>query len=309
MAKKFNPNKANLTQPKREGAQAVLDNVPDTGRIFSPKYYNLETGDILPLERIEKRIDDEYNKIDKSTAQIALDVFFVHENFKTKYDRAESWSAWVKEHVRFERTHVYDLMKIVGAIKDVINSKREKEGIAIVENYDELLLLIQKPFEDNPVKTLKYAAQIEDEDKKAEVFEAILEGKEISQKSILSINKENASEPEAEISLEPETARGLETTVVPDKQKEEHPIIHIEPESEEEDISEASAVKDRVIFKDSKEGYDVYYLANGELWSSDKSNLETRIGVFEDSVKTEVIRDIARTILNNLVTNKGTIWK
>jgi hypothetical protein len=294
MAKKrFEIGKANLEQPVTGGAgnnAAALETAND-GRTYSPLYYNMNTLEPLPLEVIEKRIDKNFTSIDRSLSQIALDLYVVHENWTTKYNRDDSWQKWMKEHVKYDRSYVYDLLKIVRAIKEHAESTRSIGGQDEAEDYDNLLNIIQNPLEQYNIQTLKYAAQVDDPERRAEVFEAILSGAELSNDSILKINREKS----------PEKARVLETTVIPEI-------------TSDENISDAKPVQDSILFTVEKGGFSVYFLRSGELWATtntatDGNTLEARIGVFDENVDEEFIKHLAATAIVELVRKKGIIWK
>jgi hypothetical protein len=300
MAKKrFEIGKANLEQPVNTGTGnnvATLEPAND-GKTYSPLYYNMNTLEPLPLEVIEKRIDKNFTSIDRSLSQIALDLYVVHENWTSKYNRNDSWQKWMKDHVKYDRSYVYDLLKIVRAIKEHAENSRSIGGRDEAEDYDNLLTIIQNPLEKYNIQTLKYAAQVEDPERRAEVFEAILSGEELSNEKILKINRDK--------SVSPEKARGLETTVINEASQSSGRDLN---------VTEAMPVQDPVLFTVEKGGFSVYFLRSGELWATsntavDGRTLESRIGVFDENVDEDFIKHLAETALVELVRKKGIIWK
>ncbi|NPV00063.1 MAG: hypothetical protein HPY53_01660 [Brevinematales bacterium] len=278
---KFDINNSNLNQPKNDTALSVA---PQDLKGISPLYYDTATLQPLSLSVIEKRIEKNFNQIDRSEAQIALDLFVTHENWKTFYNREDSWTNWMKEHIPRNRSHVYDLIKIVRAIRGTVSIKRQAEGLMDIPDYDELLHIIEKPMENSGVFKLKIASQVKDEDIRFQLLGDILDGKAVDDDFILSLNRTKKI-IEAQ---EADTDRILEAEVIRD---------------DEEPVKDMTAP----VFEKETGGFKVKYFGNGEIKAFFGKEKEFLVGVLNKKINLRTAEKIAYIVLEDMIVGEGNL--
>lgn len=182
MGKKFDPAIATSNLSRALPQNKPLDKSSmDPESQFKRRYYNLETGDPLPLPEIEERIRRSCLRMDRLSVEIMLDLFFIHANWSSFYNRQDSFSSYMREQLPINRSYAYDIIK---SVKMLIEYQQTKNL-----SYDTTLFSLREPIDLIGPYKLKIVAQIKDKDQQYKIIDDLLAGKTIHVDEILTINK------------------------------------------------------------------------------------------------------------------------
>ncbi len=96
MAKKFDIDTArrsiNKSIIKESGNLVVAE---DSKSKFYRDYFDLETGKPIEFNKISTRIKKRFKEMDKLSVMSMLDLYFVHQNWQSFYNRQESFKSYV----------------------------------------------------------------------------------------------------------------------------------------------------------------------------------------------------------------------
>ncbi len=187
MGKKFNPAIATSSLNRALPQKKALDKDTEDPAIaqFKRRYYNLKTGDPLPLPEIEERIRRSCLRMDRLSVEIMLDLYFIHANWRSFYTRQDSFSNYMRNQLPINRSYAYDIIK---SVKMLIEYQQTKKV-----SYDTTLFSLREPIDLIGPYKLKIVAQIKDKNQQYKIIDDLLAGKTIHVDEILTINKNDES--------------------------------------------------------------------------------------------------------------------
>ncbi len=147
------------------------------------RYYNLETGEPLPLREMQSRLTDTYTRIDRLSVEVMFDLYFIWSQWGSFYIRKESFAEYVNENLPISRSYAYDIIKSVRLMIQYAEEKNVSYGTTLsIES-------LAKPVEAAGLKKLKLISQVKNEDARFKILDNLISGQDVSEDMILEINK------------------------------------------------------------------------------------------------------------------------
>ncbi len=124
MAKKFDVDTARRSIKKgiiKESGNLVV--AEDGKSKFYRDYFDLETGTPIEFDKITSRIKRRFQEMDKLSVLSMLDLYFVHHNWQSFYNRQDSFKSYVTEELRISRVYAYGVLNAVSLVDEYLNQK------------------------------------------------------------------------------------------------------------------------------------------------------------------------------------------
>jgi hypothetical protein len=231
---KIDAAKIKISGFKPQGNTAVQ--VVEDNQLLKSRYYDIDTGKPLSLAEIEGRITRNFNRIEKSSIESILDIYFIHKNWKDYKNEAgvESFQEYLREKISLSRSYAYDIIKAVDML--IEHSPSDSE---------DLFMTVAEPIERIGMSRLKLVSQVKDDTRKHEILSDLLAGKEITTDEILT---ENRAATQAE---EPKVAELVENTKIEPQEEIE------DEETESQDESEINAESEPEADEETKDAPEI----------------------------------------------------
>lgn len=138
-------------------------------------YYDIESGNPIALDKITKRVKRRIVDIEKNSKLLCLDLFFIHQNFKTFYKREESFSKYLRDEIQLSRTYAYNLINTVHLLHDYFQYKGNKN-----EELSQFLDDITNTIEELPIRQLINISAIKDDKERFQLVDQLMDGDSIT---------------------------------------------------------------------------------------------------------------------------------
>ena len=187
MTKKFDVNMARKTTAKAivKKSPEIDDNSIQNSRFYR-EYYDLETGQPISFEVISNRIKRRFLEMDRLSVLAMLDLYFVHQNWKTFYNRQESFKKYVSEELKISRCHAYGILNAVSLLQHYFE---EYKGKNVYHGDTHFINDIAKVLDDIGIKKLRTLTAMKDKTVKYEILDRLITGESISTDEISQMNK------------------------------------------------------------------------------------------------------------------------
>jgi hypothetical protein len=159
-----------------ENTQLLLVEKDDGG--FKRRYFDIESGKLLPLEFIKDRIEKSFSKVRKMTVEMAFDWHFIYTHQK-EFGLEGRVHDWADENLPISRSYRFDIIKSIDLL---LLDEKDKP-------FDELVQDAMAHFDQIGIGKLKLVAQVQESEIKKELLQELKEGKDLDAKSILKKNK------------------------------------------------------------------------------------------------------------------------
>ncbi|GHV87381.1 hypothetical protein AGMMS50255_6770 [Spirochaetia bacterium] len=134
-------------------------------------YYSEDTLDPIPMNQLVKRIRKSFSAMDKTSAVVMLDLFFLHQNWASFYKREDSFSRYVKEELKISRTYAYSILNSVKCLVDYYGQKGKD-----APQVDGFIVDITNSIDNLGIRKLYEISTIRDEKQKFLLLEKAIEG-------------------------------------------------------------------------------------------------------------------------------------
>src|SRR6056297_953469 len=149
-------------------------------------YFDLKTGDPIPIDRITKRIKKRFHEIDKLSVHAMLDLYFVHQNWTSFYDRQDSFQNYLKEEVQISKSHAYGILHGVSLLEEYF-SQQQGSVLSFLEE-------VTTSLERVGIRKLREISSIKDTETKHSLLTKLLSGEDISTQQILREKQSDKAE-------------------------------------------------------------------------------------------------------------------
>ncbi|MCF7939583.1 MAG: hypothetical protein K9L68_13370 [Spirochaetales bacterium] len=163
--------------------------LPNEEKEVSPlyrHYFDLKTGEPIPLDRITKRIKKRFHEIDKLSVNAMLDLYFVHQNWSTFYDRQDSFQNYLKEEVQISKSHAYGILHGVSLLEEYF-SQQKGDVLSFLEE-------VTSSLEKVGIRKLREISSIKDTETKHSLLTKLLSGEDLSTQQILQEKQKQKEE-------------------------------------------------------------------------------------------------------------------
>jgi hypothetical protein len=147
------------------------------------KQFYLEDGQTpIPFDQLHKRVKRRFSEIEKSSSLAMLDLFFMHENFNSFYDRKDSFSKYLKDELKISKSQGYGILNSVTMLCDYYRAKSGGKKAIGLEGF---LVDLSSAIDQVGIKKLIIMAGMKDQKKKFSLIDTLLEGHEITAEELL----------------------------------------------------------------------------------------------------------------------------
>lgn len=186
MAKKFDVSTARRSIKKgiiKESRDIVV--AKDGKSKFYREYYDLETGKPIEFDKITNRIKKRFREMDKLSVLSMLDLYFVHQNWQSFYNRQESFKKYLADEIQISKSHAYGILTTVEMLKTYYDSKTTKSLTGETLFVDE----IAESVEGIGIKKLRILTTIKDKSLKNEILTKLIDGEKLTSDEIVELTK------------------------------------------------------------------------------------------------------------------------
>ena len=149
-------------------------------------YFDLKTGEPIPLDRITKRIKKRFHEIDKLSVHAMLDLYFVHQNWTSFYDRLDSFQNYLKEEVQISKSHAYGVLHGVSLLEEYFSQQQD----SVLSFLEEVTTSLERV----GIRKLREISSIKDTETKHSLLIKLLSGEDISTQQILREKQSDKAE-------------------------------------------------------------------------------------------------------------------
>ncbi len=186
MAKKFDVDTARRSIKKsiiKESGNLVV--AEDGKSKFYRAYFDLETGKPIEFDKITTRIKKRFKEMDKLSVMSMLDLYFVHQNWQSFYNRQESFKKYLSDEIQISKSHAYRILTTVEMLKTYYESKATKSlpGETLFVNE------IAESVEGIGLKKLRILTTIKDKSLKNKILGKLIDGEKFTLNEIVEMTK------------------------------------------------------------------------------------------------------------------------
>lgn len=156
--------------PKIVESKSNTVELPVSNKLYKD-YYDISSGEILPLEFITKRVVRRFFDIDKTSVLAMLDLFWIKTNWK-EYGRTETFSSYLQE-IGLSKTHAYGILNAVKLLNEYFQYKESNKELT------DFMLEITSSIETVGIKKLIIISAVKDSQTQFEYLDRLLLGEEI----------------------------------------------------------------------------------------------------------------------------------
>lgn len=183
MAKKFDVSIARKTTLKKE-TQTANKPVAEHSRFYR-EFFDFETGKPIAFDRITKRIKKRFQEMDRLSVFTMLDLYFVHQNWNTFYNRTDSFKNYINSELNITREYAYGILKAVGLLEEYFSKKRKMCNTGITHFIED----IAEAASNIGIKKMTTISRIKDDKIKYNLLDRLIDGETISTNDIQSTVK------------------------------------------------------------------------------------------------------------------------
>lgn len=184
---KFDANLAKSSLGKPETPTPATEQASPLYR----RYFDLATGEPIALESITKRIQKRFSEIDRLSVEAMLDLYFVHQNWTTFYDRQDSFQNYLNEEVQISKSHAYGILHGVSLLEEYYSQQNQTtDAVSFLND-------IATTLESVGIRKLREISNIKDSETKHTLLSKLLSGEPLSTQDILT-EKRKRTPPKAE---------------------------------------------------------------------------------------------------------------
>ncbi len=201
MAKKFDVDTARRSIKKgiiKESGNIVV--AEDGKSKFYRDYFDLETGKPIEFDKITTRIKKRFKELDKLSVLSMLDLYFVHQNWQSFYNRQESFKSYVTEELKISRVYAYGVLNAVSLVDEYLNQKGKMCNTGVTHFANDIAGVL-----DNiGIKKLRDLSRVKDKPLKYGILDRLFDGEELTSDEIVKLTKK----------IKPSSGRSLAVQVV-----------------------------------------------------------------------------------------------
>ena len=186
MAKKFDVDTARRSIKKgiiKESGNLVV--AKDGKSKFYREYYDLETGKPIEFDKITNRIKKRFREMDKLSVLSMLDLYFVHQNWQSFYNRQESFKSYITEELKITREYAYGILNAVSFVNEYFLQKGKMCNTGITHFVDD----IARTIEGIGIKKLTLISRVKDKSLKYGILDRLFDGEELTSDEIAKLTK------------------------------------------------------------------------------------------------------------------------
>jgi hypothetical protein len=147
------------------------------------RYYDPATNEPLPLDQIERRIRKNAERMNRLSVEMMFDLYFVHANWGSFYNRTDSFSKWLENSVDLSRSYAYDIIKVVRTMIAFAGEASDGDGPLQIEE-------IGSRIEEIGLKKMKLISQIPDQEARYAFLRRALSGEPVRDNEIIERSRE-----------------------------------------------------------------------------------------------------------------------
>jgi hypothetical protein len=147
------------------------------------RYYDPTTDQPLPLDQIERRIRKNAERMNRLSVEMMFDLYFVHANWGTFYNRTDSFSKWLENSVDLSRSYAYDIIKVVRTMIAFAGESSDGDGPLQIEE-------LGSRIEEIGLKKMKLISQIPDQEARYDFLRRALSGEPVRDNEIIERSRE-----------------------------------------------------------------------------------------------------------------------
>lgn len=147
------------------------------------RYYDPETNQPLPLDQIERRIRKNAERMNRLSVEMMFDLYFVHANWSSFYNRTDSFSKWLENSVDLSRSYAYDIIKVVRTMIAFAGEASDVDGPLQIEE-------LGSRIEEIGLKKMKLISQVPDQQERYAFLRRALAGEPVRDNEILTRSRE-----------------------------------------------------------------------------------------------------------------------
>ena len=160
---------------------------PHEGKVSSKLYrqfYDTGSGDPIDFDVITGRIQRRFSEMNKLSVHAMLDLYFVHKNWKSFYNRKDSFQNFCKNTLQISKAHAYGILHAV----DLLEEYYGEQGKEIDAKH--FVTEIADSIEQIGIRKLREIAGIREKPLKRELLTKLLDGENISTDKIVQTKQQ-----------------------------------------------------------------------------------------------------------------------
>ncbi len=188
MANKFDVTTARRSIKKgiiKESGDLVVSE--DAKSKFHRDYFNLETGKPIEFDKITSRIKRRFQEMDKLSVLSMLDLYFVHQNWQSFYNRQESFKSYVTEELSITREYAYGILNAVSFVDEYFRQTGKMCNTGISHFVDDIAGVL----EGIGIKKLTALSRVKDKSLKYGLLQRLFDGEKLTSDDIAKLAKKS----------------------------------------------------------------------------------------------------------------------
>ena len=165
---------------------------------FYREYFDLESREPIAFDLITTRIKKRFSEMDKLSVMVMLDLYFVHQNWSSFYNREDSFQKYLSEDIRISKTHAYGILNSVAMLEDYL----ERTGKSSTTGETTFLEEIAESIEKIGIKKLRVLSCVRDNDLRYGILDRLFDGERLSADKIKKLVTERKIIPKARPAFE-----------------------------------------------------------------------------------------------------------
>lgn len=188
MARKFDVNTARSSIKKniiKESGDLVV--AEDGKSKFYRDYFNLDTGKPIEFDKITSRIKRRFQEMDKLSVLSMLDLYFVHQNWQSFYNRQESFKSYVTEELSITREYAYGILNAVSLVDEYLNQKGKMCNTGVTHFVNDIAEVLDRI----GIKKLRNLSGVKEKSLKYGILDRLFGGEELTSDDIAKLTKKS----------------------------------------------------------------------------------------------------------------------
>jgi hypothetical protein len=165
---------------------------------FYREYFDLESGEPIALDRITTRIRKRFSEMDKLSVLVMLDLYFVHQNWSSFYNREDSFKSYVMEDLKISRVYAYGVLNAVSLAEEYFRQKGEMCNTGVTHFERDIAEVLDRI----GIKKLRMLSKVKDDGLKYGILDRLVDGEQLSSDKINKLIAERKIIPEKQPALE-----------------------------------------------------------------------------------------------------------
>jgi hypothetical protein len=155
-----------------------------------------QNSNLIPEDQLIQRIKENFKLIDRYSAEAMIDLFFLHQNWKTFYKHNDSFRKFLNEELKISPSHAYGIIRSVKCLSAYFLTKGKQ-----IDELTGFLETITDSINRIGIKKLITIAAASNKERRFELLNKLLNGETVGDEDILD-NKKEPSEAKNTIKLE-----------------------------------------------------------------------------------------------------------